>query len=52
MVSTIEADLGRFIPNFSQFITLAGDEQWQDMQIGDTFEGTAFDKPVGLTRRS
>jgi uncharacterized repeat protein (TIGR03803 family) len=47
-----EADLGRFLPNFSQFITMAGDEQWQDMQIGDTFEGIAFDKPVGLTRRS
>ena len=47
-----EADLGRFLPNFSQFITLAGDEQWQDMQIGDTFEGTAFDKAVRLTRRS
>jgi hypothetical protein len=47
-----EADLGRFIPNFSQFITMAGEEQWQDMQIGDTFEGTAFDKPVRLTRRS
>ena len=45
-----EADL--FIPNFSQFITMAGDEQWQDMQISDTFEGTAFDKPVRLTRRS
>ena len=47
-----EADLGRFIPNFSQFITMAGEEQWQDTQIGDTFEGTAFDKPVRLTRRS
>jgi hypothetical protein len=47
-----EANLGRFLPNFSQYITLAGEEQWQDMQIGDTFEGTAFDKPVGLTRRS
>jgi len=47
-----EADLGRFIPNFSQFITMAGEEQWHDMQIGDTFEGTAFDKPVRLTRRS
>ena len=47
-----EADLGRFIRNFSQFITMAGDEQWQDMQISDTFEGTAFDKPVRLTRRS
>jgi len=44
--------LGRFIPNFSQFITIAGEEQWQDTQIGDTFEGTAFDKPVHLTRRS
>jgi hypothetical protein len=31
---------------------MAGDEQWQDMQISDTFEGTAFDKPVRLTRRS
>jgi hypothetical protein len=47
-----EADLGRFLPNFSQFITMAGDEQWQDMQIGDSFEGTAFNKPVRLTRRS
>jgi hypothetical protein len=47
-----EADLGRFLPNFSQFITMAGEEQWQDMQIGDTLEGTAFDKPVRLTRRS
>jgi hypothetical protein len=47
-----EADLGRFLPNFSQFITMAGEEQWHDMQIGDTFEGTAFDKPVRLTRRS
>jgi hypothetical protein len=47
-----EADLWRFIPNFSQYLTLAGTEQWQDMQIGDTFEGTAFNKPVGLTRRS
>jgi hypothetical protein len=47
-----EADLVRFLPNFSQYITMAGDEQWQDMQIGDTLEGTAFDKPVGLTRRS
>ena len=37
-----EADL--FIPNFSQFITMAGEEQWQDVQLGDTFEGTAFDK--------
>jgi hypothetical protein len=46
-----EADLGRFIPNFSQFITMAGEEQWHDMQIGDTFEGTAFDKPVRLIRR-
>ena len=47
-----EADLGRFLPNFSQFITIAGQEQWQDTQIGDTFEGTAFDKPVRLTRIS
>ena len=47
-----EADLGRFIPNFSEYITLAGDEQWQDMQIGETFQGTAFDKPVCLTGRS
>jgi hypothetical protein len=46
-----EADLGHFIPNFSQFITMAGEEQWHDMQIGDTFEGTAFDKPVRLIRR-
>ena len=47
-----EADLGLFIPNSSQFITMAGEEQWHDTQIGDTFEGTAFDKPVRLTRRS
>jgi hypothetical protein len=26
-----EADLGRFIPNFSQFITMAGEEQWQSI---------------------
>ena len=47
-----EADLGRFLPNFSQFITMVGEEQWHDMQIGDTFEGIAFDKPVRLARRS
>ena len=26
--------------------TMAGEEQWHDTQIGDTFEGTAFHKPV------
>ena len=26
-----EADLRRFIPNFSQFITMAGEEQWQSI---------------------
>ena len=36
----------------AQFITMAGEEQWQDMQLGDTFEGTAFDKSVRLTRRA
>jgi hypothetical protein len=25
-----EADLGRFLPNFSQYITMAGEEQWHD----------------------
>ena len=32
--------------------TCRGEEHWQDMRIGGTFEGTAFDKPVRLTRRS
>jgi hypothetical protein len=27
-----EADLGHFLPNFSQYITMAGEEQWQDMR--------------------
>ena len=45
-----EADLGRRLPNFLQYITLAGEERWQDTQIGDTFEGTAGGYTSGSTR--